>query len=261
MRKNQIVLLCILISLIGCSNFGHLEQKKARKRNLVINSIKRQENEILFPFPKTQQKKRKSYPWESKYIGENRRITEEFFRCRGGMIYSPVHIHHFHLDCRGIEAHSLPIKGEKEFIYPILIKLLNHIQEKTGKKVIITCGHCCPAHRLYAKPLTAQTSKHLIGAEVDFYVEGFENSPAAIIEILERYFNAPFERCKKCSRSETSTWQNKEISITLFDSKGGRDLDNSHPYPYLSIQVLYDMEQSQAVHFNWKQAYHGFLKN
>lgn len=267
MKWKYLFLLFIISSLVGCSGLTKSEQKKVSQRNLTIMPIERQEDEILFPSPSIQRKKREPYTWESKQIGQNRRITKEFFRCRGSTINPPIQIHKFqelvyHLDCGGIERHSLPLKNGEEFIYPILIDLLNHIQEKTGKKVVITCGHRCPAHNLYAEPSkSAQSSKHLVGAEVDFYVEEFEQNPTQIIEVLESYFDAPLMRSEKYSRSSTPAWYNKEVAITLFYAQEGRDFDNDHAYPYLSIQVLYDKENRRAVYFNWNQAYNGFLKN
>jgi len=267
MIRNFVFLLFILSCLVGCAGLKKSELKKTRQHNLTIMPIERQEDEILFPFPKIEVQKRASYPWESKRIGPHLRITKEFFRCRGSVLNPPIQIHKFkelvyHFDCGGIERHSLPIKNEKEFIYPILIDLLNHIQEKTGKKVVITCGHRCPMHNLYADAsIAAQSSKHLIGGEVDFYVEGFEHNPTAIVDILQEYYSAPFERSSQFSSASTPSWNNKEVAITLYHSFEGRDYDNDHPHPYLSIQVRYDTKQKRAVYFNWHQAYNGYLKN
>jgi len=267
MTRNIVFLLFILSSLVGCSGLEKSEQKKVRQHNLTVMPLERQEDEILFSFPKIVAKKRPSYPWDSKRIGPHLRITKEFFRCHGNVLNPPIQVYKFkelvyHLDCGGTLRHSLPIKNGKEFIYPILIDLLNHIQEKTGKRVIITCGHRCPAHNLYADHSRgARSSKHLIGGEVDFYVEGFEHNPTAIVEVIEEYYTAPFKRSSRFSTASTPSWYNKEVAITLNHSQEGRDLDNVHPYPYLSIQVLYDKENRRAVHFNWHQAYNGFLKN
>jgi hypothetical protein len=262
-----ILLLFILSSLVGCSGLEKSEQKKIRQHNLIIMPIERQEDEELFPFPKIEVHKYDAYPWESKHIGSHLRITKEFFRCRGNILNPPIQIHKFkelvyHFDCGGIEQHSLPIKNGKEFIYPILIDLLNHIQKTTGKKIVITCGHRCPIHNLYADASkTAQSSKHLIGAEVDFYVEGFEHNPTAIVDVLQEYYSSPFQRSSQFSNASTPSWYNKEIAITVYHSIEGRDLDNHHSYPYLSIQVRYDKEHRRPVYFNWHQAYNGYLKN
>ncbi|NGX50715.1 MAG: hypothetical protein K1060chlam2_00565 [Chlamydiae bacterium] len=263
----KIVLLFILSTLVGCSGLERSEQKKVRQQNLTVSPIERQEDEVFFPFPEIKVQKRASYPWESKRIGAHLRITKEFFRCRGNVLNPPIQLHKYkklvyHLDCGGIERHSLPIKDGREFIYPILIDLLNHIQEKTGRRVLITCGHRCPAHNLYSDASKgARSSKHLIGGEVDFYVEGFEENPTAIVEVLQEYYGATFQRSNRFSNGATPSWYNKEVAITLYHSHEGRDFDNDHPYPYLSLQALFDRESRRAVRFNWHQAYNGYLKN
>jgi hypothetical protein len=267
MSGRHILLFFILSILVGCSGLEKSQQQKVRQYNLILSPIERLEHEELFPFPKIERQAPPSYPWDAKHIGSHLRITKEFFRCRGNILNPPIQIIKFkelvyHQDCGGIERHSLPLKNGEEFIYPILIDLLNYVQEKTEKKVVITCGHRCPAHHLYADPSPAsQSSKHLIGAEVDFYVEGYEHNPTAIIEVLESYFSSPFLRSQPLSKSSTPAWYNQEIAITLFHRQEGRDLDNNHPYPYLSLQVLYDKETKRGVHFNWHQAYNGYLKN
>ena len=267
MIRNYIFLILIISGLAGCSGLEKSEKKKIRQHNLTIAPIQRQEDEILFPFPKIEIQKRDSYPWESKYIGPHLRITKEFFRCRGRFTHPPIQMHNskelvYHLDCGGIEQHSLPMKNGEEFIYPILIELLNYIQEQTGKKIAITCGHRCPTHNLYAdtsKP--NRTSKHLIGGEVDFYVEGFENNPQAIIDILQGFYTSPFKRSTHFKKVSTPSWYNKEVVLTLYQAEEGRDFDNNHPYPYLSIQVSYDSKSKRAVHYNWHQAHNGYLKH
>ncbi len=40
-------------------------------------------------------------------------------------------------------------------------------------------------------------------------------------------------------------WYNKEIFIKLYQATEGRDLDNSHPYPYIAIQVRWDRDRNQ----------------
>lgn len=229
--------------------------------------IERQKGEQFFVLPKIEAQSPPCYPWSSKYVGPHLRITKEFFRCRGNGLNPPIQIHSnkeliYHFDCRGIEQHSLPVKNGQEFIYPILIDLLNYIQKMTKDKVIITCGHRCPAHNLYAdSSKIARSSKHLIGGEVDFYVIGYEQNPMAIVNLLQQYYQDPFMRATRFSNAITPSWYNKEIAITLYHRFEGRDLDNHHPYPYISIQVLYDKQQKRSVFFNSHQAHHMYLKS
>jgi len=167
-------------------------------------------------------------------------------------------------------AHGLPLRDNKEYIYPILLELLNYCQEKTGKRVIITSGHRCPKHHEYARrsgePLA---SKHLIGAEVSFYLEGMEKEPEKVVKLLTEYYKerncdasyGEFQRNIKLSENiRTLPWANKEIIIKLYQPDEGRNFDNRHPNPYLSIQVRYDREKNAPVTFSWDDATKKYLR-
>lgn len=269
MRNYPLFLLTLLGPLVGlllsCSNPETAQRKKLRQHNLSVSSIHHQHDEVWSPSPKTLSQPRTHYPWESKYIHNNRRITKEFFRCRGHTTNPPIPNAKrsiYYLDCAGKENHSLPIKNGQEFIYPILIDLLNHIQNHTEKKVVVTCGHRCPIHHLYVDPNKSDpNSKHLIAAEVDFYVEGLEHHPYTIIDILQTFYDLPFQRSTQFTQAHTPSWYNKEVVITLYQPHEGRDLDNSHSYPYLSIQVRHDAHTNKPVNYNWHQAHRGYFKS
>ncbi|MEM7175809.1 MAG: D-Ala-D-Ala carboxypeptidase family metallohydrolase [Chlamydiota bacterium] len=260
-------ILCLLF--MGCSGLQQSEQKKLRRDNLTLTSLGQLENPTLLP-PASEYTPLPTYPWDEKWIGANRRINKEFFRCRGNashhLIKPPGQLPR---DCRGIDEHSLPVKGNCEFIYPILIDLLNHIQKVTGRKVVITSGHRCPHHNTYADPsCNNRTSKHQIGAEVDFYVEGIEHDPHRIVAIVLDYYKNqgtyPRERYfarSKCAFTKTPSWINREISITLAEADEKRDLDNTHPYPYLTIEVLYDKERGRPVFYSWHRAHYGSFQH
>ncbi|MEM8727667.1 MAG: hypothetical protein AAGE99_03025 [Chlamydiota bacterium] len=265
MKMQYTFLPLILSTLINCSGLEKSEEKKVRGQNLVIAPIQRQSDETLFPFPPTWLKKRAPYPWEAKYIGNHRRITKEFFRCRGNVFSPPIQIQRekdsiYHQDCGGIEMHGLPLKNGEEYIYPILIELLNFLQEKLDRGVVITCGHRCPAHNLYADPSKkGQSSKHLIGAEVDFYVKGFEYDPQPVLDTLFSYYERPMLRTTTLTDAATPSWYNEEVAITLFRAAEGRDFDTDHPYPYISIQVRYDRDTKETVRYSRRRAHHGYM--
>ena len=171
-------------------------------------------------------------------------------------------------DCGGANSHSLPLKGEKEFIYPILVDLLNYLQEKTEHKVVITCGHRCPQHHFYARDeVQNRYSKHMIGAEVAFYVSGMEDEPEKVVELLMAYYDGrgpeytQFQRYTK-SDTDVSTlpWYNKEVFIKLYQPNEGRDFDNRHPYPYIRVQVRYDRDLEKRVIFRWDEAEKNILR-
>jgi len=264
----------LLCFLFGCSREEKSLQKKIREQNTTTSLIRRHQDEILFPIATPKLQKQDPYPFANKWIGSHLKITKEFFRCKGNPSNPPIKIlnkelqPHYYLDCGGIEGHSLPLKEGKEFIYPILIDLLNYVQEKTEKKVIITSGHRCPIHNIYVTSSTGmQCSKHLIGAEVNFYVKGLENEPEKVVSLLMNYFqekseNQSFSRSGKPDLdAQTPSWFNQEVLIKLYRAEEGRNRDNQHSYPYLSVQVRYDKESKRGVSYSWHQAYNGYLKN
>ena len=127
--------LLILSFLAGCSGFQEAEAKKVRERNLTTAPIQRQSNETFFALPPVEEKKIPLYPWEARRIGSHLRITKEFFRCKGEILNPPIQLQRnnqifYHLDCGGIEKHSLPIRDGKEFIYPILIAQLHQASHR-----------------------------------------------------------------------------------------------------------------------------------
>lgn len=174
-------------------------------------------------------------------------------------------------DCGGSSSHGLPNIGGKENVYPVLIELMNYLQKKTGKRVIITSGHRCPIHNAYTDPSKeAKASKHQIGAEVDFYIQGMEDQPLEIVSLLMQYYQehatyksqkewTAFQRYdKNDAKVGTQPWLNKEIFIKLHQRNEGRNTDNRHPYPYLSIQVRWDRNKGERVLFDWEKATKGY---
>lgn len=269
--------LLILVVLAGCSGLEDSEKKKIKEMNAIGEHIYRSHDEFLFPLEKPVRHIREDYPWEDSDVGNHSRITKDLFRCMGSQHSPPItqHIdgqatHVF--DCGGMDQHSLPLKGGKEFIYPALIELLNYIQEKTQKKVIITCGHRCPTHNTYSDHSKFNTtSKHMIGAEVDFYVKGMEWNPEAIVKLIKNYYHehpkfkederfSHFIRFEGQTDVSTLPWYNKEVFVKLFKKDEGRDLDNDHRYPFIAIQLKWDRDQSEPVTYNWSKAFNGYLR-
>lgn len=238
--------------------------------------IYRRQDESLFHLSLPTLVEHQPYPWEERISGNHVKITKDFFRCKGSSL-NPVRCiqkgndQHRVYDCGGPQKHSLPLREQKEFIYFILIDLLNYIQTKTGKRVVITCGHCCPDHYIYMNPSsTNQDSKHLIGAEVDFYVQNMEDQPEKIIDLIFAYYREhekykglkEFEEFKRYEKGlpyvSYVPWYNGEIFIKLYNKNEGRDFDNRHPYPYVSIQVKYDWDLDEKVTYSWDKAFHNF---
>lgn len=217
------------------------------------------------------------YPWRRPAApAALAKITKYHLRCRGdwGHPFMPAERQGEKLyltDCGGSDSHSLPLRDGKEFIYPILIDLLNAIQEQSGSEVAITSGHRCPEHHAYLDPYGEDLySKHQIGAAVDFYVLGFEHHPKEVVTWIQNYYNAcqetagkreftSFQRYKKEDTDvSTPPWYNKEVFIKLYLPHEGRNGDNAHSYPYICLQVRWDREKGQKVNYSWKEAYENF---
>lgn len=270
-------ILFLIVALAGCSGLEDSEKEKLRKMNATGEHIYRSHEEALFAVNKPVHFVRENYPWEDSYIGNQIRITKEFFRCKGSSHNTPITKQTngqaaYIVDCGGMQQHSLPLNDGKEHIYPALFDLLNYIQEKTQKKVVITCGHRCPAHNTYADASKGnQTSKHMIGAEVDFYVKGLEWSPETVVSLIQKYyaehpkFNdklnfTKFDRYEKETNVSTLPWYNKEIFIKLFKKDEGRDLDNNHRFPYVCIQLKWDRDTDTPVTYSWSKAFNNYLR-
>ncbi|MDE3047385.1 MAG: hypothetical protein KGI83_03445 [Verrucomicrobiota bacterium] len=267
-RKGAIFLLL----LFSCSRMEQSEREKTRRQNCHGEPIYRNQGEQFFVLSPLQPTPRAPYPWESET--HLPKITKDFFRCKGSPlnpgvvdVSDPEHP----LTLSDCSKHGLPILRGKETVYPILIDLLNFVQKKTGKRVIITCGHRCPVHNTYADPCKEnRVSKHQIGAEVDFYVQGMEERPQEIVGVIMQYFQesplyrkdreAQEFRRLRTSEQSTEPWVNREIVIKLFQKEEGRDGDNRHPHPYISIQVQYDRDERAKVTYNWAKAHQGYAK-
>lgn len=233
--------------------------------------IWRKQNERLFPIKDPKLIARPLYPWEYAEK-ERKKITKEFLRCRGNILNPPRTIEEggkkrIQFDCGGAEKHSLPLRNGKEFIYPILLELLNYVQNKSGKRIVITSGHRCPQHHAYVIGEGGQCfSKHMVGAQVAFYVQGLEQQPLAIIDMLQDYFKESPEYCnlegyvpfyryeKELCAVTIAPWCNKEVFIKLFRHNEGRNKDNDHNYPYIDIQVRVDRQSGEKILPSWPQA-------
>jgi hypothetical protein len=235
-------------------------------------------SDVFSPIEVPEHTPRIAYPWENE--AHLPRITKEFFRCKGSSL-NPPYVAMIDpekplplTDCEGSSRHGLPNIGGKETVYPILIELMNYLQKKTGKRVIITSGHRCPIHNTYVDPSKeAKASKHQMGAEVDFYIQGMEDQPLEVVTLLLQYYQehpiyknqkewAIFQRYERPdAKVETRPWLNKEIFIKLFQRTEGRNADNRHPYPYLSIQIRWDRSKGERVLFDWEKAVKGYPRN
>jgi len=241
------------------------EREKIRKRNCQGEAIYRNKKDLFYPVSPPRHIVRSPYPWELE--SNLPKITKEFFRCKGSRQHPPLLVAQGdqtipHMDCEGGMRHSLSVIQGKEGVYPVLVDLLNYIQKKTGKRVVITSGHRCPLHNAYVDASRSnRTSKHQIGAEVDFYVQGMEDRPLEVVGLLMQYYQElmAYQNLKEyqnftregISSLVVPPWLNKEIYIQLYQKEERRNFDNQHPHPYISVQVRFDRDKNERVIFEW----------
>lgn len=266
-------ILAMALILFGCSGIERSEEDKIRRRNCKGEYIHRKQNENYYSITPPIYTPRSAYPWE----GQLPRITKDFFCCKGSSANPPILDRSDpsnpapRTDCEGSARHGLPILRSQQGVYPILIDLLNHIQTSTGKRVIITSGHRCPIHNTYVDPSKENSfSKHQLGAEVDFYVQDMETRPMEVIQFIMDYYKTnaatkgqkEFEEFQRYDKSDvrltTKPWFNKEIFIKYQSPFEGRNGDNRHPYPYITLQVRYDRNTKERVVYDWKRANLGY---
>lgn len=269
MRVNILfTFLIVAFGFYSCTGLEESEKNKIRKLNAKKEAIYRNHDDKFFSLKNTKKRQLEPYFWENTITGNIQKITKEYFRCKGSFSNTPIILYgktsneKYHYDCNGFDEHSLPVKDEKEFVYPVLIDLLNYVQQKTMKPVVITCGHRCPKHNLYAEPHETK-SKHLIGAEVDFFVKGLEYDPMLVVESLKKFYEEKsfdFGSLVKTSSSPLETYENKEVKIILSKEGQKRDFDNRHPYPYLTIEVKYDRDKKKPVFYNWHISHKTVMK-
>jgi hypothetical protein len=268
------IFILYLLLLIGCSGLEKAQQAKIRKGNEVKDPIVRLSSELYFTNSLPRRKEKEKYPWEERYIGSFTKITKESFRCRGSsshgerMIINSDGLEERLVDCEGLGSHSLPVREGEEFIYDILIDLLNHVQAKNKKRVIITSGYRCPIHNRYCNHTKINaSSKHQIGGEVDFYVEGMEQDVEVIVEQLIDYYKEQepsYQQFRKVIREKNGiqypVWSNKEISISISHYKISGDLDNAFSHPYITIDLKLDRERGERVEYSWQKANNGYMR-
>lgn len=262
------VVILLLLALVSCST----EEAPRPTGEFVY----REEGEYIFKPEPSRVQIREAYPWEEGKVGKFPRITKEYFRCKGSSLNptkkdirggETLLVN----DCGGADKHSLPLINGKEGVYPIMIEILNYIQFKLKKRVVVTSGHRCPDHNMYIDPSPRnQSSKHLIGAEVSFYVQGMEDKPEAIVDLIQAFYKEDLKLDKKYKEFtrydkedvdvSTPPWMNQEIFIKLYKKKEGRDFENRHPYPYLSLQVRFDRDKNERVFYSWDKAYNNYLR-
>jgi len=239
--------------LVGCSGLEQSEQEQIRKVNAKVDPITRFSDEHFYEisFPQKKTEKRAGLKESSSSI---KKIDKEQFRCRGSLSNKPiVSLDGKTLnDCEGAYKHSLPIRAEKEFVYPALIEVLSFIQNRLSKKVVILSGHRCIDHLRYIKQdYTPVSFKSLIGAEVRFYVEGAENEHDSIVSAIFSYYDLFFPKDKQMvsfiSSSENKVHENKELTVRLIEPNDPEIEEHALSFPYYQIELKFDRELNKKI--------------
>lgn len=271
-------LLILTLQLVSCSTSHDSDDPSSRSNNQKGEYIYRKHNEVFFNVPPPERTLQKPHSWQ--YASQNNlpEVTKEFFICKGNILNPPHNVKQNNnteniYDCAGCQTHTLPIRNGKEFIYPILIELLNFIQDTTKKRIVITSGHRCPAHNTYVDmAVSNQYSKHTIGAEVDFYVEGMETEPNKIVDIIQQYYTTnpqyqgkkEYEIFTRYDKGDANVsimpWFNKEVFVKIYSKTEGRNFDNNHPHPYIAIQVRHDRDLNEKSHILMGKSYQKLLQ-
>ena len=256
----------LAIIFFSCSGLQKTEYDKIRKKNITAERITRKHDDKLDLIKNPSVQKNEPYFWEDVDQIYLPKITKDFFRCRGHNKNPPKEFNKLVLsDCKGSSKHSLPLIHGRENVYQTLLDILNYIQIKMNQKVVVTCGYRCPKHNMYAEP-TETKSYHMLGAEVDFYIKGYETQAESVIDEIMNYYKISEQYKDKNEYTDfkkdndTKVWSNKEISIKYFDKSEGRDIDNRHPYPYISIRVKYDKDLKEEIVFSKSKAEKGYYK-
>jgi hypothetical protein len=263
--KRKIFIVFLALVLCGCSGMEKSEQEKIKKMHALSEPILRYAGEQFHAINFPEKKVRERYSWENTLAHQFPKITKEAFRCKGSGNPKPKILREnvAIFDCQGADKHSLPLNDDKEMIYPALLEILNYLQDHLRKKVVVTSGHRCYAHQTYLLGTSSGAlTKYLIGAQVDFLIDGIQASSEKIIACLSAYYQELFPDQKEyqLEKSVAGVWQNKEISLKLFAKHEGRNEDNAHEYPYLSIELKHDRLLDKKIQVNMQQAMNGYYR-
>ena len=251
----------LLFFCVACTSADERVQKRRMENNRSTEKIYRLSHERVYEEKEQKLVRRAPYPWEN--AADFPKITMNMLRCRGSSSHGErKRGDKIYTDCNGMKDHGLPYVDGEEFVYPVLVSLLNKVQNALNKKVVVTSGHRCPKHNDYINLGKSRISKYMIGARVDFFVEGMEHQAEEIVEeIISQYKQDSDNYChftKSTGNKSAPSWRNKEISISI-QREGEHSILYKKDHPVISISVRYDRERAEHVHLDWKHAYQGFI--
>jgi hypothetical protein len=199
-------------------------------------------------------------PWIRYEIGPHatwQTLTRDHFRCKGKGARAPLALEdgNYLFDCWGFE-HGLPWIQEKEFVEPLLLRVLNAIQQELQTSVLILSGHRCPAHhRFITHGKGSPSDRHLIAAAADFQVRGFEKTPLMVVSTVQKIFNKLSQDPKtKFHSIPEGGWKNGFCE--LFWRPAGQFISPDHPdnEGYFELILTHRLDLT-AIKFVPKESY------
>lgn len=184
-------------------------------------------------------------------------LTCDHFRCKGHGARAPIALEdgNYLFDCWGFE-HGLPWIDNQEYVEPLLVNLLNKLQEELETSVVILSGHRCPAHhRFITKGKGSMSDRHLIAAAADFKVRGFEKSPHTVLSALEKAFNylRPDLSTKFQSISDKE-WKNMFCHIQWHPAGEFTSTDHPETEGFFELTLSHRIDQT-PIKFLPKESY------
>ncbi|MCH9620946.1 MAG: hypothetical protein S4CHLAM20_03560 [Chlamydiia bacterium] len=256
------ILFMIVLCLVGCSSADDRSQGRRMKENKATEKIYRLSHQKFYTEEPAELVKKDPYPWESGTAFS--KITVDSFRCQGRRNHQKRQRDgKEYADCGGLAEHGLPYADKDEFVYSVMIKLLNQVQNAFQKKVVITSGHRCPKHHSYITMGKSKISRYMIGAKVDFFIEGMEEKPHEIIEKLKSFYknDQGYSEFREVRNNDgTRSWHNKEVILTINPEGEHTKLQNRN-HPVVSIDVRYDRDKEESIILDWKRAYEGYIRH
>jgi hypothetical protein len=226
----------LFVALVSCNRVQKRHEKQVRNYYKKVGHISRYKNQRQFSFTVGNPRSAPEYPFSTTNRYGLRKITKELFRCKGSGA-SKLTENGWLFDCNAIHTHSLPVQDTREFIYQEFLDLLNALQDKTGKRVLVHEGHRCPKHNHYLDSSYKNSfSKHQIAARVTFSLQGY--SLPETIDVIREYYTS-------CNNplyiKAEGIWSNKYIRVYAMQP--------------IALELMFDRDSQKRVEYSYRQAH------
>lgn len=255
------VVLCLFTSCSGMQESERYQLRRANETRVQISNVEYRPCSNKVNCKQDYNVDALTYPWEISLPCGIESITINDFRCKGSVSHkkkaskgrsTSVYI----MDCNS-ESHSLPLRGGKEYVFPVLIDMCNYVQQELKSCVKIAAGHRCDAHSRYQlASLRNVGSRHRACALVTLYVENCSDTPEKVVDSIASFLASDcYKRdnifktsCKYIHQgTKNARLTSKEFDVGIASQEALQDSEHlSAPY-YITIKVLYDYEAKSSV--------------